>query len=363
LDFPNKKLEFVKDPKSLFTAYQSPEDLLDARKYFSENIFNRYIIKWLRNDNFLIQDLSEDILQREKSCLVILNTIADTKLLYEYIREKGNVILLNTHFIPADRIAKIEQAKMFLKSSEKIILISTQLIEAGVDIDFPIVYRDLCPLPSLIQSAGRCNRNKTIDLGEVFFFQLKKEEGRPSSEIIYKKEAADFLKFCKENIFNDIEENQLFEIQSKFFDYIKNNLTIGQFDIGDNSNNNMIECVNKAEFEHLGKFQLINNEFFGQEFRYYIPENESDNKLEELYLLFSQSFDAKNYEEKKRLKIKLDNGLKRLSNRILNVRIKKNQNAPLFREGKEFFGLRILSDLNMYSSETGLNLGNENLFL
>ena len=273
------------------------------------------------------------------------------------------VVLLNTHFIPEDRSKKIERIKELLKKGEHIILISTQLIEAGVDIDFPIVYRDLCPLPSLIQSAGRCNRNKKIPLGQVYFFQLQKEKGRPSSEVIYKKEAADFLKFCKKEIQNGIEEKELFNVQSKFFDFIRDNLTIGDFDYGFEQHANMIECVNKAQFDLLGKFQLINNDTFGEQYRYYIPKDREDNSYDELIQIVSFLKDTKTFEESKQIKIRLNNGLKAIGNRILNVRIGKNQTPPQFSNPDEKFGIRVLSDLYKYSSETGLELGTENQLL
>lgn len=365
LDFPIKDyLPDEKKPELLFNNFTLPLELLNTEKYFGQDVFNRYKINIISQDSFLIADLSKHILSQEQSCLVILNTIADTKLLYNELSEiLPHIVLLNTHFIPEDRSEKIESVKESLKEGERVILISTQLIEAGVDIDFPIIYRDLCPLPSLIQSAGRCNRNKKIPLGQVYFFQLQKENGRPSSEVIYKKEAAEFLKFCKKEIQDGIEEKELFNVQSKFFDFIRDNLTIGDFDYGFEQHANIIECVNKAQFDLLGKFQLINNDTFGEQYRYYIPKDREDNSYDELIQIMSLLKDAKTFEESKQIKIRLNNGLKAIGNRILNVRIGKNQTSPQFLNPDEKFGIRVLSDLEKYSSETGLELGTENQFL
>lgn len=364
-DFPIKDyLPDEKKPELLFNNYTLPLELLNTEKYFGQDVFNRYKINLISQDSFLIADLSKHILSQEQSCLVILNTIADTKILYnELIGVLPNIILLNTHFIPEDRSRKIDQIKESLENGEHIVLISTQLIEAGVDIDFPIVYRDLCPLPSLIQSAGRCNRNKKIPLGQVYFFQLQKENGRPSSEVIYKKEASEFLKFCRKEIQDGIEEMELFNVQSKFFDYIRNNLTIGDFDYGFEQHANMIECVNRAQFDLLGKFQLINNDTFGEQYRYYIRKDESDKTYDELIGIMLQLKDSNSFEERKQIKIRLNNGLKSIGNRILNVRVGKNQTPPQFSNVDEKFGIRVLSDLYKYSNETGLELGIENQFL
>lgn len=366
LDFPTK--ETIADdfnPELLFKEYTNkfPIELIEPHRYFSAEIFNRYRINLINNDTFQIQDLAEHILQQKQSCLIILNTIADTKSLFEELKSEPNLILLNTHFIPADRSLKIEKAKSHLKAGKKVILISTQLIEAGVDIDFPIVYRDLCPLPSLIQSAGRCNRNKKIELGQVYLFQLKKEKGKASSEIIYKKEAAEFLRFCKNEIIDGVEENQLFDIQSRFFTFIKDNLSIGDFEYGHEQRANMVECINKADFERLGQFQLINNDTFGVQYRYYIPKNGNDFAYDNLVELMKQSVTCKTYKDKRRFRIKIDSGLKALEDRILNVRIKRNQISPAFSNEDEYFNIRVLSNLGIYSSKTGLELGSENLFL
>jgi CRISPR-associated endonuclease/helicase Cas3 len=353
-----------KKPELLFRNYTPPEELLNTDKYFGQDVFNRYKINLIEDKSFLINDLVNHIVMQKQSCLVVLNTIADTLTLYRELSEiLPKVILLNTHFIPVDRSKKIEQVKELLKKGDHVVLISTQLIEAGVDIDFPIVYRDLCPLPSLIQSAGRCNRNKKFDLGQVYFFQLQKETGRPSSEVIYNKDASNFLEFCKKEIHDGVEEKELFNLQSRYFEFIRDNLTVGEFEYGYEQQANMIECVNKAQFELMGKFNLINQNTFGEQYRYYIPENENDKFYYEAVDLLSGFEQVKNYRELKILKVRLNYMLKVLERRIVNIRISNKETLPQFSNNDEKLGIRVLSDLNKYSYEMGLELGTENQFL
>jgi CRISPR-associated endonuclease/helicase Cas3 len=73
------------------------------------------------------------------------------------------------------RSDKIAFTKQKLLSGEDIKVISTQLIEAGVDIDFPVVYRAFAGLNSIVQTAGRCNREGRLKSGEVFVFYPPKD--------------------------------------------------------------------------------------------------------------------------------------------------------------------------------------------
>ena len=155
-----------KEAKEFFLDYEQPFKLLSLSHY--ENpVFNRYTVE-VQKSIIDIEQLGLQVLQEEKSVLVILNTIQDTKDLYNFITENmddTNVLLLNTHFTPRDRSLKIYLAKRKLRQGDKVILISTQLIEAGVDIDFPVLYRDFSTISSIVQSAGRCNRNgKNIEV-------------------------------------------------------------------------------------------------------------------------------------------------------------------------------------------------------
>ena len=69
-----------------------------------------------------------------------------------------------------------EQLKERLKDEEKCIVVSTSLIEAGVDVDFPVVYRAMCGLDSIIQAAGRCNRERRNELAYLYVFDFTDEE-------------------------------------------------------------------------------------------------------------------------------------------------------------------------------------------
>ncbi len=72
---------------------------------------------------------------------------------------KSHLLTLNSRYRPFDREILIELADRLSTSDERFILVSTQAIEAGVDLSFETVFRDIAPLDSIVQAAGRCNRS------------------------------------------------------------------------------------------------------------------------------------------------------------------------------------------------------------
>jgi CRISPR-associated endonuclease/helicase Cas3 len=144
-----------------------------------------------------IDSIAQKVCEEKEPALIVCNTKKKAKALFDIIKEKGNmqVLHLSTNMCQKHRMAVIDKVKSKLKNGEKLILCSTQLIEAGVDIDFPIVFRELAPLESIIQSAGRCNREGKLEKGKVFLFQLE-EKGQPSAEY---KTFTQFAQLCYHN--------------------------------------------------------------------------------------------------------------------------------------------------------------------
>lgn len=130
-------------------------------------------------------------MEQHASLLVICNTKTEAKMLYEKLREQAgqqnwDIFHLSTAMCQAHRMQKLQnltenlrQVQEAVQNSEPVrkqICISTQLIEAGVDLSFECVIRVLAGIDNLAQAAGRCNRsNEYGRLGKVYFINLKNE--------------------------------------------------------------------------------------------------------------------------------------------------------------------------------------------
>lgn len=97
------------------------------------------------------------ILADHTQALCVVNTTKDARILFRHLPTQ-NRFHLSARMCPAHRQEKLVLIRRRLASGQPCRLISTQLIEAGVDVDFPIAYRAMGPLDSIIQTAGRCNR-------------------------------------------------------------------------------------------------------------------------------------------------------------------------------------------------------------
>ena len=125
-----------------------------------------------------------------KRVLCIVNTRRDAYEIYSRLPDDGAKFHLSRMMCPAHILSTIDEIKRLLKetSQDTIRVISTQLIEAGVDIDFPIVFRQEAGLDSILQAAGRCNREGHIDTGYTYVFSLRGEHNLPRG---YISQAAD----------------------------------------------------------------------------------------------------------------------------------------------------------------------------
>lgn len=104
--------------------------------------------------------------------LVILNTTAAARELYQSLSGHVPAFHLSARMCPRHIMAVLATVKRLRRRNEPVVLVSTQLVEAGVDVSFPIVYRAECGLDSFAQAAGRCNRNGELEdsPGRTFLF-------------------------------------------------------------------------------------------------------------------------------------------------------------------------------------------------
>ena len=98
--------------------------------------------------------------RQHKQALTIVNTLKAARDLFTALShlETPGLVHLSTALCPLHRRKVLDWARMALRSGEPCQVVSTQVIEAGVDIDFPVVFREMGPLDAILQAAGRCNR-------------------------------------------------------------------------------------------------------------------------------------------------------------------------------------------------------------
>jgi CRISPR-associated endonuclease/helicase Cas3 len=149
-----------------------------------------------------IADLAMEEIHRAGSCLVIVNTKNAAKNLYGLVKGREDMALyhLSTDMCPAHRKATLADVKVKLQAKEPVLCFSTQLIEAGVDVDFGSVIRFTAGLDSIAQAAGRCNRNGVRDIGHVHVVNPQEEDLDPLLDIKIGKEKA-------ERVLSDFEAN------------------------------------------------------------------------------------------------------------------------------------------------------------
>ncbi|MGC4862869.1 CRISPR-associated helicase Cas3' [Micromonospora sp. DT41] len=178
-----------------FWALRTFEDL-DRFELVSEvSVLNekmrRVSYEWRLDADLTLADVADDASvglgsSGGGSAMVVVNTTADARTVYERWQEEGFGDVawhLSTRMCPAHRRRVLEVVIRRLRAGERVLLAATQLVEAGVDLDFPLVYRAMAPADSLLQAAGRANREGRLDRGRVVIF-TPSDGGQPGA---YKK--------------------------------------------------------------------------------------------------------------------------------------------------------------------------------
>jgi len=199
---------------------------------------------------------------REQSALLVLNTIKSSKRVYEAVKERleglgkldDDVVLayLSTSILPKERKRRIDQINSLLKAGRSVILVSTQVVEAGVDLDFDIAFRDIGPMDSIVQVAGRCNRGWRASSGQVYVMKVVGDDGKPDSQKIYGHILPEITYSLISNE-NYINECAFLEIVRKYYDEVSYRLNAERHP----QSLDLVEDLEALDFRALEGFSLI----------------------------------------------------------------------------------------------------------
>ena len=310
--------------------------------YFSKQ--DRYVIKWLDTDGE--DELLEKICETasDKNTLVVVNTIKKAQELFTKLRDKFSCFCLNGYMYDDHKCATIEAVKCAIDKSKvdplasKILLISTQSIEAGVDLDFDIGFREVSPISSIIQTAGRVNRHFGATRGELYVFPEISKFTNLIYGDLYKVSGA-ILSDLKQK---EVRESEILEISNFYFQKISNQL----------ENLHIKSEIEKLEFENINqKIEDIMNDNYKQTIIIEPEEN------------FIKDFEAKIFEiknspnEKFTIRDLFKNHIRKLPEFSINVALKDmNKLMPNLKQInglKDMFYLPFGSSY-FYSAECGL---------
>jgi CRISPR-associated endonuclease/helicase Cas3 len=294
--------------------------------YFRE--FDRVKLKINLNqmgmDNFKEIIGSEVKKNSEKDFLFVLNTVKSSLEVFNHLKnlklENSDYYYLSTNIIPKERLKKIKTIKG--KSENRKIIVSTQLIEAGVDIDVDIVYRDFATIDSINQVSGRCNRNSSkSSRGQVNIVVLK-DERKEFHRYIYSSFLIDKTKEVLKEFPSEIYEKDLLLLNNNYFRKVKDTSS-------EDESKELLSYINELKFKTLtSDFRLIDDKTGYEKIDVFV---ENDKEAAEIW---------KEYLVMKSLKNPLDRKEKFLS-------IRKKFNEYIISVPKKDFSCEELEDLNI----------------
>lgn len=241
-----------------FDIHKNTVDLLPEYKDLYQLQTRTKIIPSFNDDKPFDNDTFIDFFDQtweKSSAVVVVNTIQRCIDLYKQMADKyknlAKVFHLSTNLIPKHRKKVIEAVKKALENNQRVILVSTQTIEAGVDLDFEVGYRDLAPLESIIQTAGRVNRNAKIrDCGNkpkpcpIYVVQIENDH-----QFIYKYHHLDRTKMLLKQ-YNEILEPDYLNLINKYYKSMAAHIAQESIDLWK-------EGIMKLDFEKISQFKLI----------------------------------------------------------------------------------------------------------
>ncbi|MEY8304158.1 CRISPR-associated helicase Cas3' [Anaerosalibacter bizertensis] len=277
------------------------ELLDDSEKYYRSFQRTRLLP---RLENFTVDEFVNEIIENldDKSYMIVCNTIRQSLEVYRKLRDTDRkVYYLSTNILPIHRSERIKEIEEQLRCNENIILVSTQVVEAGVDLDFDVVIRDIGPIDSVIQCAGRCNRNNRNEVGDVYIYSIVDETGKNFGNYVYGNTLVSISKEILQGK-EAINEEEYFKLINEYFNQIKQNKS-------QDMSRKFIESIEILDFSEgeysINRFSLIqNNPGYIDVFFIY------DNRAEKAYENYLKLSGIENINKKRELYLDIQRDLK-----------------------------------------------------
>lgn len=213
-------LELLKSSEKIFSLFKRTKivSLLDI--HFTDDLALEFL-----NRSFL------EHWENSKSCLIVCNTVNRSIEIFneisEYFEEQdliNPIHYLSTNIIPAHRSERIKFIKQEIAEGKAPVLISTQVVEAGVDLDFDMGFRDLGPIDSIIQVAGRINRNNNLNKKHSPLYVVDFGDARKIYGLITASQAKSALLIKQEFL-----EEEYYNLIDSYFDNISSRSSFSRF--------------------------------------------------------------------------------------------------------------------------------------
>ena len=163
-------------PESAFYGIESAKEIVPDPEALARKL-RRTEITWDLEAPKSYEMLAQEVMEKKQSALIVVNTRDRARKLFETLQDlRAPCLHLSANMCGVHRSKVIEQIRQKLRPNEPLIVVSTNLIEAGVDLDFPLLWREIAGLDSIAQAAGRCNREGRLPrLGTVTVFTFLDE--------------------------------------------------------------------------------------------------------------------------------------------------------------------------------------------
>ncbi|MEM3705793.1 MAG: CRISPR-associated helicase Cas3', partial [Candidatus Bathyarchaeia archaeon] len=354
--FKGRAIELLPNPRKHFKSVNRTTLISQLEKPVkAEEFADFFLSKWVRG----------------ASALLVTNTIRTSKKVYKRLIERledeavrvgcdsndeiensSKVVLayMSTSVIPAERKRRIELLRRLLKERRSVVLVSTQVVEAGVDLDFDVVFRDLGPLDSIVQVAGRCNRNWRLPEGKVYILRVLDENGRDDSKKIYGSILPErTLEFVKDGV----REQELLELMERYYEDISCRMDVEN----DPNCGELLNKIKALDFQGLVGFTLIKEE---PKVAVYIEyDSHAKRLLQEFKTMFKAIIKVMEKEEPLEKVLELKAALRKIRAEMENYIVEVYRNDPCLRNLKPLIGqINVLyvpsQDLPVYyDAETG----------